>query len=194
MTPREFSVGTKGERHYFEYTDRDELEILNVRSFEEAQRFIDRWLLEETLALAMGMSLKNASVGLELGGAKGSVLLAYPVERGNRYYLKPIRREIISEDNAEIVAEISRAVGRIWAENNIVSWNTLMPFVVSDMNNGIIVICQTHYQNPIIYGQRMSVEGKRFWPGIEGVPISDSPHKQWLLDEGNRDRQFVLSD
>jgi len=80
------------------------------------------------------------------------------------------------------------------AENNIVSWNTLMPFVVSDMNNGIIVICQTHYQNPIIYGQRMSVEGKRFWPGIEGVPISDSPHKQWLLDEGNRDRQFVLSD
>ena len=75
----------------------------------------------------MGMTLKNASVALELGGAKGSVLLAYPVERNNRFYLTPVTPNIISEQNAQLVASITRKIAKIWAYNNIVRVNTDKP-------------------------------------------------------------------
>ena len=56
------------------------------------------------------------------------------------------------------------------SENNIVSWYTQSPIITTDMENGIIVVAQTHPVDPIIYAQRISVHGERLWQGqMEGV-------------------------
>jgi glutamate dehydrogenase/leucine dehydrogenase/predicted nucleotidyltransferase len=96
-----------------------ELEILGVNSLQEAEDFIDRWVFEETLALAMGMTLKNASVNLELGGAKGSVLLAYIVQRDKKFYLVPLS-SASPLDDIMTVARITRDWARQLRLNGIV--------------------------------------------------------------------------
>jgi glutamate dehydrogenase/leucine dehydrogenase/predicted nucleotidyltransferase len=96
-----------------------ELEILGVDSFQEAESFIDRWVFEETLALAMGMTLKNASVNLELGGAKGSVLLASVVQRDGKFYLVPLS-SASPLDDIMTIARVTRDWARQLRLNEIV--------------------------------------------------------------------------
>jgi glutamate dehydrogenase/leucine dehydrogenase/predicted nucleotidyltransferase len=96
-----------------------ELEILGVKNLQEAESFIDRWIFEETLALAMGMTLKNASVNLGLGGAKGSVLLAYVMQRDKKFYLVPLS-SASPLDDIMMVARITRDFARQMRLNGIV--------------------------------------------------------------------------
>jgi len=80
------------------------------------------------------------------------------------------------------------------SENNIVSWYTLNPKITTDMENGLIVVMQTHPVDPIIYAQRISVDGQRLWPGREGVRVSLNPHEQWLADYRQPEYKCVMSD
>jgi len=80
-------------------------------------------------------------------------------------------------------------------ENNIVSWNVEIPIITTDMQNGIIVVAQTHPAYSIIFAQRMTVDGERLWPGDEGIHISSNSNSQWFWWEGiTPEREFVMSD
>lgn len=80
------------------------------------------------------------------------------------------------------------------AENNILAWSLYVPVIIPDMQNGVIVAGQTHWAFPIIYVQRMTVDGNRLYPGNRGLQISDSPYEQWIVDEGSREPEFGMSD
>jgi|GEM_PF-2566832 len=108
-----------------------ELEILNVNSLQQAEAFVDRWVFEETLALAMGMTLKNASVNLELGGAKGSVLLASVIQRDRKFYLVPLS-SASPLDDIMLVARITRDWARQMRLHGIVGINKDKP--AADIN------------------------------------------------------------
>jgi hypothetical protein len=62
------------------------------------------------------------------------------------------------------------------------------------MHNGVIVAGQTHWAAPIIYMQRMTVDGNRLYPGNMGLKISDSQNMQWIVDEVRREPKFGMSD
>jgi len=80
------------------------------------------------------------------------------------------------------------------SENTIVSWYTLNPKITTDMENGVIVAMQTHPVDPIIYAQRITVDGQRLWPGREGIRVSSSPHEQWLGNSHQPEYKCVMSD
>ncbi|MGQ9561473.1 MAG: hypothetical protein ACUVWA_13270 [Candidatus Oleimicrobiaceae bacterium] len=80
------------------------------------------------------------------------------------------------------------------SENNVLAWWLYVPVIISGMKNAVIVAGQTHWIAPKIYAQRMSVDGRRLWPGYSGVRISDSPDRQWIVDWGYREPQFGMSD
>ena len=82
------------------------------------------------------------------------------------------------------------------SENNIVSWGLYNPNYVSDMQNGIIVVGQTHVADAKIYVQRVTVDGRLPWPGsIYGIEAIDCPHQQWLTHDGQTpEGEFFLSD
>jgi hypothetical protein len=79
-------------------------------------------------------------------------------------------------------------------ENNIITLNTLIPIMTTDMQNGVIVVGQTHPQYSTIFAQRVSVDGRLLWTGQDGVRVSTSPLRQWLVDFGAPQDEFVLSD
>ncbi len=80
------------------------------------------------------------------------------------------------------------------SENNILSWNLYVPVIMSDGENGIIVAGQMHWAFPVIYVQRMTVDGRRVYPGNRGLQITDSPDMQWIVDEGKREFEFGMED
>jgi hypothetical protein len=77
------------------------------------------------------------------------------------------------------------------SENNVLAWGLYVPVIISDMQNGVIVAGQTHWAYAVIYAQRMSVDGRRLWPGDSGVKITDSPYRQGILEY---DKEFGMSD
>jgi len=77
------------------------------------------------------------------------------------------------------------------SENNVLAWGLYVPVIISDMQNGVIVAGQTHWAYAVIYAQRMSVDGRRLWPGYSGVKITDSPYWQGILEY---DKEFGMSD
>ncbi|HAH21546.1 MAG TPA: hypothetical protein DCL49_11670, partial [Candidatus Omnitrophica bacterium] len=101
----------------------DEVEIIGVNSYQAADRFIKRWVFEEDLALAMGMTLKNAGVDLKLGGVKGGPFLGEIEERNGRYFLIPVT----AEDDAINLERITGAISEDWAINGIVNHNNDKP-------------------------------------------------------------------
>jgi len=84
------------------------------------------------------------------------------------------------------------------SQNNMVATNVRYPVIVSDMENGIIEVAQTHAQYSLIFAQRMNVDGYRLWSGNEGVTISSSPYYQWFNTEGTDPdwsiKEIIISD
>lgn len=105
----------------------EEIEIAGVQSLHDADKFIKRWIFEEILALSIGMTLKNAGLNLNLGGAKGGAFLGKPAERiingEKRYFLTPVA----GESEAVKLAYITRAISRDWAKKKIVRYLTDKP-------------------------------------------------------------------
>lgn len=79
-------------------------------------------------------------------------------------------------------------------ENTPFSWYTQAPIAVTDSENGLILISQTHQQYGLIFAQRISVNGERLWPGEDGVRISDVNHRCFLVHNNDYAFEFALPD
>lgn len=81
-------------------------------------------------------------------------------------------------------------------ENNIVCLGLYNLNYVSDMNNGIIAVGQTHPVGAKIYVQRVTVDGRLPWAGsVYGVNAVDCSHQQWLTHDGQTaEGEFFLPD
>ncbi len=83
------------------------------------------------------------------------------------------------------------------SENTVVSYFTQNPIVVSDMENGAIIISQTEMYAPLMLGNRINLEGEKVWEDDilnMGVVITRKSGEQWLVDRWSPEKQFVMSD
>jgi len=77
------------------------------------------------------------------------------------------------------------------ATNNVVAPFVDYPTLVTDGNNGVIVFGEARLY--LLRAQRLGVDGRLLWPGIQGVKVSDALHEQYFSDI-DRDFRFVLPD
>ncbi len=54
----------------------------------QVEAFVAKWVSEEAQALSLGMTLKNSSSGLDLGGGKGAVFKGYAAKEEGKWVLK----------------------------------------------------------------------------------------------------------
>lgn len=77
--------------------------------------------------------------------------------------------------------------------NPVIGFDTRLPNMVTDGNNGIILVCMTHPIHGLILAQRMSVEGYQMWGDGNGINIVNTPDQQVLYFD-HLENQFLLPD
>jgi glutamate dehydrogenase/leucine dehydrogenase len=112
-------------------------DLLKVREFDQEwnllqklgpdkrqiESFIGRWISQEAEALAMGMTLKNAGIGLNLGGGKGAVFIGMIKNGGGRVAIE----DYAGWRDKKLQAVIARAHSRSLAEHGLVGIKTDIP-------------------------------------------------------------------
>ncbi|MBD3290454.1 T9SS type A sorting domain-containing protein [candidate division KSB1 bacterium] len=77
--------------------------------------------------------------------------------------------------------------------NPVIGFDTRLPNMVTDGNNGIILVCMTHPIHGLILAQRMSVAGYQMWGDGNGINIVNTPDQQVLYFD-HLENQFLLPD
>jgi len=84
---------------------------------QDIRKRVRNWVVEETKALAAGMTLKNSLVGLPLGGGKGTITLFKIEEEDGKAVVKGLKEGEFSDSE---YAYISRTLSRDWMEHGVV--------------------------------------------------------------------------